>query len=392
MRRFIAWIIAIGGVIFISWMYQGEATNFYGIAEATETTVSVQNAVDVIRVHVVPGQEVNSGDTLAELSRPDLTMRINEVSRELDALQGRTGLSTAGIDQRVAEVKADLQSRRNSLLFEIEKLKNELARNLELASKLKSLSSGSIPTPSGGDAMSLRIQSLERELEMVEQNAESQIKLLSGSRGLQHQSSRAEVDALQKEMELLLLEKKALTIISNGNWVVATVSAREGEKISSFNPILTLTRKSPSIVRGFIHEQVYNKISVGDSVEVRSSADPNSRMQGEVVGMGSRIVEFPERLRKVPEILVYGREVTIKIPEDNDFLLGEKTAIAVKAWKNIIQHEKSQAEKVISEKPQPENALPEKIQTEPVQSVNTKSEKPKTESVKSENIQPESEE
>lgn len=343
MRRLLwAWIAALGGVLFLTWSYQGEATSFFGIAEATETAISVQNAVEVVKVRVVSGQEVHAGDTLVELARPDLTRSMNEIQMQLDALQGRTGLSAAGIDQKVAEVQAELQSRRNSLSFEIEKLRSELARNQEITAKLKSLPANSVPLSSGNDAMSLRIQSLERELQMAEQSASSQIRLLRGSRGLQNQSGKAELGAKLRELEMLKAEQKALTIIAQEDWVVASVNARDGERVGSFDPILTLTRKAPTMVRGYIQENVYNHVSVDDSVEVRSSANGGrSRVHGIVVGMGSRIVELPLRLRKVPEILVYGREVTIRIPEKNAFLLGEMTAIQIlPSWKKLLPGER----------------------------------------------------
>jgi len=341
MRKLIwAWLVALGGVFFLTWLYQGEATSFHGIAEAAETSISVQNAVEVLQVYVVPGQEVHPGDTLVELSRPDLVQRINEVTLGLDAMQGRSGLNTAGIDQKVAEVQADLQNRRNTLQFEIEKLKSDYARNQEIASKLKSLPAGSVPLSSGNDAMSIRIRSLERELEVAEQSAANQIRLLRGNRGLQNQSSKAEIEAKMRELELLKAEQKALTIVSNSDWVVATVEARDGERVSAFDPIITLTRRTPTMVRGYIQEKVYNTVRVGDSVEVASLGNLHGKVKGVVVGMGSRIVEFPLRLRKVPEIMVYGREVSIRIPEQNDFLLGEMTAIRLGRWKTLLPKEK----------------------------------------------------
>jgi hypothetical protein len=48
---------------------------------------------------------------------------------------------------------------------------------------------------------------------------------------------------------------------------------------------------------------------------------------GEVVGVGARIVEYPLRLRKRPDIQMWGREVQILIPPENRFLLGEKLVI-----------------------------------------------------------------
>jgi hypothetical protein len=51
-------------------------------------------------------------------------------------------------------------------------------------------------------------------------------------------------------------------------------------------------------------------------------------VQGEVVGIGTRIVEYPVRLRKVPEVQMWGREVNIRIPPNSGFLLGEKVVIS----------------------------------------------------------------
>ena len=46
-------------------------------------------------------------------------------------------------------------------------------------------------------------------------------------------------------------------------------------------------------------------------------------------------VPFPTRMWKMPEIPVYGREVTIKIPEENKFLLGEMVTITETSKRNL---------------------------------------------------------
>jgi HlyD family secretion protein len=200
-----------------SWFFISRHQRYLsGVAEATETTVSVQSAVEVVTVHVVVGQEIKDGDTLVELSRSDLVLRMNEVKRELDALEGRGSLSSATIDQKVAEVKADLATKKNMLLFEIEKLKSEYQKNLEMASKLKSLSSSVVAKADSNDAMKMRIRNLEQELKMVEDNANAQIGILRGSKGLQKTSSESEAEGLRRELELLKKEQDDLVITSKG--------------------------------------------------------------------------------------------------------------------------------------------------------------------------------
>ena len=83
----IAWALCVIIAIVLGLVYQGKAAMFRGIAEASETIISVPSATEIVKVHVVPGQEIQVGDTIVEINRPDLTLRISEVTRELDALQ-----------------------------------------------------------------------------------------------------------------------------------------------------------------------------------------------------------------------------------------------------------------------------------------------------------------
>jgi hypothetical protein len=48
---------------------------------------------------------------------------------------------------------------------------------------------------------------------------------------------------------------------------------------------------------------------------------------GVISGLGHRIIEIPERLRKIPELRTYGREVLIEIPNNNHFLQKEKVLL-----------------------------------------------------------------
>lgn len=337
----IAWILALLAVVVIGALFKGQSFMFTGIAEATETVVSVQNSVNVIKIHVMPGEEVKSGDTLVELDRPDLVLRINELTGELDALEGRGNVNTASIDQKVSEVQADYSARRNTIVLEIDKLKAQYQQNLELTSKLKSISASGLPSDSN-DAMTLRIRGLEKELNVLDESANAQIRVLHGSKGIQKTSSATEASAIRREMDMLLQEKKDLTIIAKDSWVIASVDAHDGEKVSSFNPILTLARKSPTMVRGYINEKIYTSVGVGDMVEITSQVN-GQKIPGKIVGMSSRIVPFPVRLLKAPEMPMYGREVMIRLPQDNGLLLGEKVSIAeMPGWKKLLNGDKQQ--------------------------------------------------
>lgn len=337
-RLIIAWVLCIAIAVGLGYLFQGKATMFKGIAEASETIISVPSATEIVKIHVMPGQEIHAGDTIVELNRPDLTLRMNELNRELDAIEGRSNLNKAEIDQKVAEIKADLATRSSTLRFEINKMETEYQKNKEIASKLKSLSASGGKSD-GNDAMAMRIKSMKEELALLQKNANEQIGLLRGSRNLQKSSGKNEAETLKKELEELAKQQEELIQIAKEDWVVGDVNVRDGEKVSSFTPIVTLTHKSPTLIRGYINEQVYQHMNLGKNVVVNSLGGTGAGVEGEVVGLSSRIVPFPERMWKMPEMPVYGREVTIKIPENNPFLLGEMVTISENQLQSLFDEQ-----------------------------------------------------
>ena len=321
----IAWVLCVIIAVILGIVYQGKIATFQGIAEATETIISVPSPTEVVKVHVMPGQSINAGDTIVELNRPDLTLRIAEVTRELDASEGRSNLSAADIDQKVAAVKADLATKTLTLKSEINRLESEYKKNKEIASKLKSLKNSNSATD-GNDAMAMQIKSLKNELAVA--NANEQIKLLKSSNRLQKDAGKSEIENLKKELDELKKQQEELIQVAKESWVVGSVNVHDGEKVSSFAPIVTLTHKSPTLVRGYIHERMYQRMDVGETVKVKTLSGTGKPVKGKVVGLSSRIVEFPVRMWKMPEMPVHGREVIITIPSENPFLLGEMVTIS----------------------------------------------------------------
>ena len=85
----IIWFCLLSAVLVITLIFKGEATQFYGIAETREIVINAENSVEIKRIHVVLGQIINEADTLAELHRPELTMKINEITHQLDELKAQ---------------------------------------------------------------------------------------------------------------------------------------------------------------------------------------------------------------------------------------------------------------------------------------------------------------
>jgi len=271
---------------------------------------------------------------LVILRSPELDLRITQLTRELQGATGKSFATTSESDRRVEEIKAELESRRNQLQFEIDRLMADRDRNRELTSKLQSLPK--VTAHDTNDAIMQQVRSYQRELEMAEVTAKSQISVLRGGQGLQRTIGQAERAAMERELQLLQAELSRLVIVSQTNSLVGSVHAHVGEKVSPFDTILTLTPHAPTFVRGYIPEKVYNRVQLGDVVQVSPLGEHGGKVSGEVIGVGSRIVEFPVHLRKIPDLVIYGREVTIRIPQENEFLLGELVGIRPQGLMSVM--------------------------------------------------------
>ena len=226
-------------------------------------------------------------------------------------------------------LKSEQEARIIEIRSELQQLESQYAINRELIQKLRSVrdnDSTSIAVSTNNPTL-IRIQNLKEELArldrstaIMDENLRSQI-----SHGVDPLKDQLEQYSDQLRLYTELNKKLFITAQSDG--IVGAVFYKEGEMVSAFDSIATIHSESPSFVLGYIHENIYSSVSLGQSVTVRSLADKKHQVSGKVIGVGTRIVEYPLRLRKVPEVVMWGREVTIRIPEKNQFLLGEKVLI-----------------------------------------------------------------
>ncbi len=326
------WFLVLGCVIYISLFYEFEGTSFYGIAETQELVANSEKGVEIKRINVVEGQSIVEGHLLVELSSPELSMKTNYISHQIDQLKAQKGISKTELKSKIDQLKAERAARRNEINSRIKRFENELEINKALTAGLKSIrpDANTIPGKVKGNAsnpIKMRIESLKQELTLALNPIDIQIELFKKELNASGSPIKIRIQRLENELKLLTLENDKLNIYSPITGVIGSINHRAGEKIEPFAPILTLHTKTPSFIKGFINENVYTRVDIGEKLKVRSVADSKRAIVGDIVGVGSRIVEYPVRLKKHPELQVWGREVTIKIPENNAFILGEKVMI-----------------------------------------------------------------
>ena len=336
---YLTWILAVLFIILCSNYEQVETHQFFGIAESNEVIVNFEHSVEIKNIYAVPGQQVTKGVLLLELDQPELALSLNEIKHQLSEYRFQRKIEKNKIQTQIKELKSQKTVKINTIHSEIKQLTSQHALNKRLTSELKSIigsddlskdtSKTSISSP-----IQLKIESLAEELKLSLQQIDIKIKALKNMLYSSTNPLTAKIESLTKEMELLKSAKEKLLICSENDGIIGSIHFKRGEKVSPFAPIITIYTKSPSYVKGFIHENVHNSISVNDEVIISSLTGKSFCSDGLVVGVGSRIIEFPERLRKRSELKIWGREVQIKISANNPFLLGEKIIIQSKNKKN----------------------------------------------------------
>ena len=322
------WLAILIATVAITRFYSVESSNFYGIAETREIVVNFEGSVEIKKINVTEGQSVEQGILLVELSSPDLMLKINHISHQLDQLKAQKGVDKSEIQSKLRQLKAQKAAKENELENQIAQLENQYKINKSLLSGLKSIPNGNgYGVDEGSSPMALKIKNLKEELRLCVNPIKIQIELFQTTLANSKDPVKIQVERLEKELTLLRGGNSKLNIDAQISGIIGSVNFKPGATVSPFAPILTLHTRTPSFIKGYIYEKTYADIEMDENVNVASLAIANKNITGVVVGIGARIVPYPERLRKHPDFQIWGREVLIQIPENNHFILGEKVLI-----------------------------------------------------------------
>ena len=332
MKRFniLYWLILpalVFAVYKLSLNFNHQAETFFGFAENKEMQINLEHPLMVNRIAVTPGQAVKKGALLLEVTRVELDLKLSDVAHNISELQAKTHINRAELQSNINRLKAQRTEKVSDIQSRIRAVEAEIALNELLVKDLKSVkvseSASMLNNPN-----QLKISALQDELRLVVQPLDIEIEHLESELRAQN-PMQVEINRLKTQQEFIVKEQKRLAIYAPSDGIVGTVHCKEGENITSFTTMISFYEKSPNMVVGYVHESLVVQVSVGDSLNIISSLHPEEKSIGKVIGLGHRIVEIPERLRKIPEIKTYGREVLISIPSDNHFLQSETVVLGI---------------------------------------------------------------
>lgn len=307
----------------------GEMSNtsafFYGFAENKETELSHDKSVLIKKVVVSPGQEVTKGQVLIEMQQASIDFKIENVNHDLESLDLQARQQSQQLLSRKAQLKAKRELKIKSIQLEIQELEGNIQFQKDLIKDLKSIDttkSNSTSNPS-----QIRLTTLKEKLKTAVQIIDVELLQIDKELAQINKPTFVQKNKLKNEQAYYQQQLEQLKILAPSDGLIGNILCKEGENISAFSKLINFYESNPTIVKGFVHESLILQVKRGDSLQVSSTLHPSHHIKGYVIGLGSRIVEIPERLRKIPDFKTYGREVLIQIPANNPFLQKEKVIL-----------------------------------------------------------------
>lgn len=336
----LASLVALIAMLVLGFFSMVERTQFLGIADSKEIVINSESPVEIEKVYVLEGQSVDQGQLLVQLKNPELTLKINQISHQLDQYRAQNDVDKNELQSALTRLEAEKKALIDETNYQIQELKNEYDLNMTLASRLQSISAKSlINNTNKADHPTLqRIERLKLELASAIQVYDVRIELQTKAIAEADKPVSIQINKLEKELSMLGAENEKLAKYAPISGMIGSVNYKAGEKVSPFAPVMTLHTKTPSIVKGYLREDEFSKVRVDDQLTIQSTADTQNQVRGTVVGVGARIVEYPIRLQKHQGMKGWGREITIRIPENNNLILGEKVLVTLNAGVNSPWH------------------------------------------------------
>jgi multidrug resistance efflux pump len=303
------------------------SVTFYGFAENKETEISMDNAIEVEEIFVTVGQKVEKGDSLLNVVSATLPLKISDTEYKIEELETKYNLWKSGLDWKISQYRIELNENTGKIQSQIDQLNAELENNKKLSKTIKSIDSDPNTNYEIVNPTLIKLEALNEALNHIKGIINTQINNLKSKRFADNNPLLSEIRALEVQLTHYQERKKEEVIIAPTNGLIGNVHCKEGEKISSFGALISFYEESPTLVLGYIHEELILKIKINDSIGIFSSSRPDIQNKGIVKTLGSRIVEIPPRLRKIKELKTFGREIIIEIPPDNPFLQKEKVIL-----------------------------------------------------------------
>lgn len=327
----IFWIAIIALLILFSLVLTDSNKAIVAQVEPMKKAISYHKAVKVLEIYVIPGQTVAPGDLLVKVERPDLILDLDRKNNDLERLKIKRNITQRKYDEKLKTLSLSRNQNLQKLQAEIDQLTVIVENNQKLTSQFGSLTGKTDTVQAlGRSYYEIELEALNKEVEFVntrykrEKASSSEFYFAEmKSHDIQEKELSDEIRALQEEDNQLIRKAEI-------HGTIGSVSAQTGELLSPYTNILSIYELNPTVIKAIMNEGYKYEAEVGQKVKVEST-NRRYQIEGKIFEIGSRIIEYPNRLKSNQAIPMYGQELFIRIPEENNFLNGERVFVTVKA-------------------------------------------------------------
>lgn len=304
--------------------FNQEVVLFYGFAENKETEINFNYPVAVGDIYVSPGQAVKKGDKLLDMYRIKAKETLVEEPFKIAELRAKEHVWKSDKEGSLKLLEAKHQLQIADIEADIKELKAELKFQKSLYQDLETVNQKT----ANYSPISNKITTLQQEKQLLKATYQQQVINLQNELKIGRSPYREEIRRLEAQQNFSEENKSIeIPLLAPADGIVGNIYCKEAEHIPSFKTLVSFYEPNPSLVEGYLHEDLILHVNLQDSFLIRSTKDATTQCYGVVTGLGSRIVEIPARLQKIADMKTYGREILVSIPKNNSFLQKEKVIL-----------------------------------------------------------------
>ena len=335
--------LALCAGITLEWQRLQQPITFVGQVETIQTIVSSRDAGYITNLWVLPLQEIQAGDLVAEI----VTTDPRTVNNRLEAMRDRMRLAALEMEPilsrersavayeelsvncdrvraelaiaRVRLQQADSQLKRDQELFEQGVLSAEL---FELSRRNKESYEVEVVEKSN------LVQRTEKTLDRLKTMAETFVP------GGENDPIKQALAVEEDKMKVFEAKASPLRLFAPTGGVVTGIQRHAGEQVLAGEPIAIITSSEGGRIVGFLPEHFPIVPRVGMEVEVRKRALPRERARATVLGVSPHLESITNSL--VPPVAVHPvvvpatrRVISISLPAALNLLPGEPVDLAL---------------------------------------------------------------
>ncbi len=272
-----------------------------GTLEVVEVDAAPLQAARVVQVLADEGDTVRAGDTLATLTQALVVGDVGQREAHVAAAEARLREAQAG--PRAAQIRA--------AEAELRAREAEAARLARDAERYQALLEGGALSRQAYDQArtAARVAASQRDAA-----AEAVRLLRQGTRAEEVEVARAEVAGARSALEAARGTRAELTLVAAVGGTVLGRWAEPGEVVAPGQAVLTVGETVRPWTRVYVGQDVLPTLRIGQAVEARLDAFPDSSFGGRIVAVNDR-AEFTPR-------------VALTEDEREDLLFGVKVELA----------------------------------------------------------------